>query len=81
MASNLGADAVIAFHYVRLPAARARLRETTAVPAAFLAARADVHRREAPAIRQRSMVRYFARNLDRLREGWFGQDPSQDGNA
>jgi hypothetical protein len=76
VASNLGADAVIAFHCIRLPAARARLRWTTAAAADFLAARAEVNRREAPAIKQRSMVRYFSRNIDRLREGWFGPDPS-----
>jgi len=76
VASNLGADVVIAFQHVRQPQARARLREPAASPADFLAARAQINRCEAPAIRQRSMVRCLPRHIERLRAGWLGQDPS-----
>jgi len=73
--SNLGADAAIALQHIRKPEARGRLRELSVAAAAFLAARAELNRAEAPAVIQRSMLRNLSGHIDRLSQRWFGQDP------
>lgn len=70
--TNLGDEALAAHHHVR----RAGMPTIDAIascpPAEFEQARARIARQEAPAIRQRSMVRSLPRRLDKLRSAWFG---------
>jgi hypothetical protein len=73
--SNLGADALIAYHQLRQAGAMDELLGGSFSSEAFLSARADLATREAPQIRQRSMVRHLERHLNRLDELWFHPDP------
>lgn len=68
--ANLGAEVLIAAHHLRTPNALSGVRTPTAPIKAFTEARERIDREEAPAIRQRSRVRYFQRHLDRLRADW-----------
>ena len=60
---------------LRAPNALSRVRDPTAPIKAFTEARQRIDREEAPAIRQRSRVRYFQRHLDRLRVDWQEGEP------
>lgn len=70
--SNLGADALVAYHQMQQPGALASLVALSSSPADFLAARVKISRAEAPGIKQRSMVRHLDRHVGRLLQGWFG---------
>ena len=71
--TNLGADALLAYHQLSQPDAMARLANTDLSSEAFLEARARLAEAEAPAVRQRSMVRSLSSRLARLRDLWLGQ--------
>jgi hypothetical protein len=73
--SNLGGDALVAYHQMQQPDAFVDLVTTSSSPADFLAARTKIAIEEAPGIRQRSMVRHLDHHMDRLRQAWFGPDP------
>lgn len=73
--SNLGAEALLAYHQMRQPGAVEQLLTGSFLPEDFLAARTKLAVSEAPLIRQRSMVRHLDRHLDRLNQSWFGPDP------
>jgi hypothetical protein len=77
--SNLGAEVLVAYRYLRRPDALEAVREPTATPAAFSVARAKLAEDEAPGIRRRSLVRFFKQHLQRLRQTW--NRPSQDADA
>lgn len=72
--ANLGAEVLLAAHQLRTPNALDSVRQPDATIAAFAQARERIDREEAPAVRQRSLVRHFERHLKRLRTGWYG-DP------
>lgn len=74
VASNLGAEVIIAYQYLKQPGARERLKSPTTSPADFQAARARLTRQELPGTRQRSMVRHLDRHLDQLRCRWISAD-------
>jgi hypothetical protein len=78
--SNLGAEALIAYHQIQSPEARECLRTASFACVDFLSARQRIARQEAPGVRQRSMVRHLHRHLGRLRRGWFCRS-STDANA
>lgn len=69
--TNLGADALLAFHQVTQPGAIDRLADADPDPQAFIEARAKLTAAEAPAVRQRSMLRSLPARLARLREAWL----------
>ena len=77
--ANLGAEVLIAAQQLRAPNALSLVREPTAPIKAFTEARQRMDREEAPAIRQRSQVRYFQRHLDRLRVDWQSEPKSATG--
>ncbi len=79
--SNLGGEALVAYHQMQQPGALVEVAPLSSSPADFLAARAKIALEEAPGIRQRSMVRHLDRHVDRLRESWFGLDPPPDDYA
>ncbi len=79
--SNLGADALVAYHQMQQPNAMEELLESSVSSASFLSARAELSTREAPQILQRSMVRHLDRHLNRLEKGWFGSDFPTEANA
>lgn len=71
--TNLGDEALIAYQYVQqvgTPSASAVAAACS--PTDFRMERARLARHEAPAIRQRSLVRYLPRHLGQLRAAWFG---------
>lgn len=72
--SNLAAEVMLVYQYIRRPDALTGVREPSATPADFSAARSRLHEDEAPAVRQRSIVRNFKRHLARLREAWKSAD-------
>lgn len=76
--TNLGADVLVAFHQVQQPGAMARIKAANVSKEEFMRARARVAEVEAPATRQRSMVRSLRCHLDRLRERW-SHDGKPDG--
>ncbi|MFH1530880.1 MAG: hypothetical protein ABIK09_09135, partial [Pseudomonadota bacterium] len=55
------------------PDAITRLAATDLAPEAFLEARAKLAAAEAPAIRQRSMLRNLPSHLAQLRDAWLRQ--------
>jgi len=69
--TNLGADALQAYHLVRQPETMSRIASTDISNEDFFKARARLADVEAPATRQRSMVRSLRRRLDGLRDAWF----------
>lgn len=69
--TNLGADVLRAFHQVCQPGAMVRIASADISREAFEQARARLADVEAPATRQRSMVRSLSNRLDRLRDTWF----------
>ena len=73
--SNLGADALVAYHQLQHPGAMDELLGGSLSSESFLSARAELAAREAPQIQQRSMVRHLDRHLNRLTESWFSPDP------
>lgn len=77
--SNLGADVLVAYQYLRRPDALAGVRVPSATPAAFSATRTKLDRDEAPGVRRRSLVRFFKQHVERLRNTW-GRPPP-DANA
>lgn len=79
--SNLGADAFIAHQYLKQPQSLASLRTPASSLADFESARERIAREEAPAIRQRSMVRRFDNHLTRLANAWRGREPRTDADA
>lgn len=79
--SNLSAEALVAYHQMQQPGALAELANLSSSPDDFHTARADTALREAPGIRQRSMVRHLDRHVDRLWQSWFGTGPPSDANA
>lgn len=68
--SNLGAEVMLVYQYIRRPDALTRVRDPSATPADFSAARTRLDKEEAPGVRQRSIVRNFNRHLDRIRDAW-----------
>lgn len=72
--TNLGADALRAFHQVQQPGAMSRIAAAAVSQEEFMRARARVAEVEAPATRQRSMVRSLQGRLDHLREAWLHPD-------
>ena len=79
--SNLGAEALLAYHQMQQPGALTELANISPSPEEFRAARAKIALEEAPGVQQRSMVRNLIQHLKRLRRGWFGPDPPADANA
>ena len=79
--SNLGADALLAYHQLQQPGAVQQLVSSESSRPAFLAARSELSAREAPMVRQRSMVRHLDRHLCRLKESWAPTQAQTDGNA
>ncbi len=73
--TNLGADALRAFHQVRQPGARANIASADLSGEAFTEARTRLAETEAPATRRRSMVRSLRRRLTELRQSWFDDRP------
>jgi hypothetical protein len=78
--SNLGAEALIAHHQMRQPKACVDtlvdvVTQSSSAARDFLAARRTIAVAEAPATRQRSMVRHLDRHVDRLRQDWLGRGP------
>jgi hypothetical protein len=69
--TNLGADALHAYHHVSQPGATSRIASTDISSEDFIKARARLAAVEAPATRQRSMVRSLRSRLDRLRDAWL----------
>jgi hypothetical protein len=76
--SNLGADVLVAYQYLRRPDALAQLRASDATPAAFTAMRAQLDRNEAPGVRRRSLVRHFKHHVARLRHTWRNNQADAD---
>ena len=76
--SNLGADALIAFHQLRRPGAIDAIVDSSPTVAAFVAARRDVDDVEQPAVRRRSRVRNLDDHLNRLRARWTTQPTGPD---
>lgn len=68
--TNLGADVLVAYQYLRRPDAMAGVRAPVAAPADFSATRTKLDRGEASSVRRRSMVRNFDQHVDRLRDAW-----------
>ena len=79
--TNLGAEALGAYQYVRQVGTPTAAETAAYSPADFRAARARLARHEAPAIRQRSRVRHLPRRLDELRTAWFGSRRPPEPNA
>lgn len=71
--TNLAADALNAYHQVNQPGAIARIASADISNEDFLEARVRIADVEAPAIRQRSMVRSLRRRLKELRDAWFNR--------
>jgi hypothetical protein len=69
--TNLGADALIAYHQVRQPGAMSHLEAVELTAEAFSQVRTRLAQVEAPATRRRSMVRSLPQRLDALRESWL----------
>jgi len=72
--SNLGADVMLVYQYIRRPDALTTVRDPGATPADFSAARTRLDEKEAPGVLQRSIVRNFKRHLARLRDAWRSAD-------
>jgi len=79
--TNLGAEALMAYQYVRQAGTPTASAIRACFPADFRAARARLARQEAPAIRQRSRVRHLPRRLSDLRTAWFGNRPPPEPDA
>ena len=79
--TNLGAEALGAYQYVRQVGTPTAAETAAYSPADFRAARARLARHEAPAIRQRSRVRHLPRRLDELRTAWFESRRLPERNA
>ncbi len=73
--TNLGADALLAYHIVRQPEAKARIASAEVDRDAFMHARSRLAEIEAPATRRRSMVRNLRPRLAELRDAWRGDIP------
>lgn len=69
--TNLGADALQAYHQVSQPGAISRIASADISGEDFIRARARLSNVEAPATRQRSMVRSLRRRLGDLRDAWL----------
>ena len=76
--SNLGADVLVAYQYVRRPEGLADVRAPIATPADFRAARTRLDREETAGVHRRSMVRNFNQHLARLRDAWEKPPPDAD---
>ncbi len=76
--TNLGADAILAFHHLRQDETMENLANPTYSAAEFLREREALATREAPAIRQRSMVRSLKPRLNDLSDRWLSK-PGPDG--
>ena len=76
--TNLGADALLAYHHFSKPGAVERLAGAEFTEEQFREARTRLAEAEAPAIRQRSMTRNLKSHLARLRDFWL-QEGRQDG--
>lgn len=70
--TNLGDEALVAYQYVRQIGTPSASAVAVCSPTDFRTERARLARREAPAIRQRSLVRHLPRHLGQLRAAWFG---------
>lgn len=68
--SNLGADVMLVYQYIRRPDALTNVRNPSADPFDFSAARTRLDEKEAPGVRQRSIVRNFKQHLARLSDAW-----------
>jgi hypothetical protein len=79
--TNLGDRVLTALPLVTRPGAVAALRDTPPTAAAFRAARAQLTHDEAPAIRQRSLVRRFKDHLTRLHHAWLDAKSPPQPNA
>lgn len=73
--TNLGADVLIAFNLVRQQGTKSLLANPDFSIQEFLAERAKLTQREAPAIRQRSMVRSLKPRLQHLSKAWLSDQP------
>lgn len=73
--TNLGDDALLAYHYIRCPNRRTALAKLSAEAEEFDAARSRISEKERPATERRSRVRNLGAHLDRLRCEWSGLDP------
>jgi len=73
---NLGAAVLVAAHQLRGPHGASGVREPSATIAAFTEVREKIDREEAPAVRQRSLARYFEGHLKRLRTTWHDDAPA-----
>jgi hypothetical protein len=76
--SNLGAEALLAYHQIRQKGALEELERNPFTAEEFLQARAKQSAQEKPMIRQRSMVRHLDRHLDRLTGAWFRAPPTTE---
>jgi len=70
--TNLGAQALIAYHQVRQPGARSQLAAADLTAESFAQARARLAQVEVPATRRRSLVRSLRQRLRVLRDSWLG---------
>lgn len=71
--TNLGYEALAAYQYVRQSGMPSAIAVAACSPADFRKARTQLARKEAPAIRRRSLVRHLPRRLDELRAAWVGE--------
>jgi hypothetical protein len=79
--TNLGAEALAAYQFVRQVGPPSPSAVATCSPADFRTARARLALQEAPAIRLRSLVRHLPRRLDELRSAWLGKHPPPEPDA
>jgi hypothetical protein len=79
--TNLGVEALAAYQYVRQAGTPSASVVAACSPANFQDARSRLAHQEAPAIRQRSLVRHLPRRLDKLRLAWLGGQPPPDSDA
>jgi len=70
--TNLGAQALIAYHQVRQPGARSQLAAADLTAESFAQARARLAQVEVPATRRRSLGRSLRQRLRVLRDSWLG---------
>jgi hypothetical protein len=79
--TNLGEEALAAYQYVRQAGTPSAATVASCSPLDFQVARARLARREAPAIRQRSLVRHLPCHLRQLHDAWLGKRPPPEPDA
>ena len=79
LVTNLGADVLIGYHLIKKSDAMEGIAHADITAEGFLEARRRLDAAEAPAIRQRSMVRSLDTRLEYLCEAWCPERSSPDG--